>query len=200
MICLNPDDATFDDFCFSAGQPLPHTSVSIRNPETGEVLAIGEVGEICARGYNIMLGYHDNDAATRATIDADGWLHSGDLGKLDSRGFVYVTGRVKDMIIRGGENHFPAEIENLLIEHPDVAEVSVVGIPDEKWGEVIGAFIRTENDLPLNVDDLKAYCREHLSAQKTPTIWRRVDAFPLTGSGKIQKFRIRDNFVAGKYD
>ena len=200
MICLNPDDATFDDFCFSAGQPLPHTSVSIRHPETGSVVPIGEVGEICARGYNIMLGYHDNDAATRATIDADGWLHSGDLGKLDSRGFITVTGRVKDMIIRGGENHFPAEIENLLIEHPDVAEVSVVGIPDDKWGEVIGAFIRTENDMPLNEDDLRAYCREHLSAQKTPTIWRRVDAFPLTGSGKIQKFRIRDNFVAGEYD
>jgi enoyl-CoA hydratase len=139
MICLNHDNATLDDICFSAGQPLPHTSVSIRDPENGEVMPVGEVGEICASGYNIMLGYHDNEASTRVTIDADGWLHSGDLGKLDSRGFIYVTGRVKDMIIRGGENHFPAEIENLLIEHPDVAEVSVVGIPDEKWGEG-GAF------------------------------------------------------------
>jgi len=200
MICLNHDDVTLDDICFSAGQPLPHTSVSIRDPETGTVLPIGEVGEICARGYNVMLGYHDNETATRAAIDADGWLHTGDLGKLDSRGFIRITGRVKDMIIRGGENHFPAEIENLLIEHPAVAEVSVVGIPDDKWGEVIGAFIRTEDDLPLDIDDLKSWCREHLSPQKTPTIWRRVEAFPLTGSGKIQKFRIRDNFVAGEYD
>jgi len=200
MICLNHDDVTLDDICFSAGQPLPHTSVSIRDPETDTILPVGEVGEICARGYNVMLGYHDNEAATRAAIDADGWLHTGDLGKLDSRGFVRVTGRVKDMIIRGGENHFPAEIENLLIEHPDVAEVSVVGIPDDKWGEVIGAFIRTEDNLPLDIDGLRSWCREHLSPQKTPTIWRRVEAFPLTGSGKIQKFRIRDNFVAGNYD
>lgn len=200
MICLNHDDVTLDDICFSAGQPLPHTSVSIRDPETGSVLPIGEVGEICARGYNVMLGYHDNETATRAAIDADGWLHTGDLGKLDLRGFIRVTGRVKDMIIRGGENHFPAEIENLLIEHPDVAEVSVVGIPDDNWGEVIGAFIRTEDNVPLNIDKLKSWCREHLSPQKTPTLWRRVDTFPLTGSGKIQKFRIRDNFIAGVYD
>ena len=106
---------------------------------------------------------------------------------------------VKDMIIRGGENHFPAEIENLLIEHPSVAEVSVVGIPDDTWGEVIGAFIRTEVNLPLNIASLRSYCREHLSPQKTPTIWRRVETFPLTGSGKIQKFKIRENFVAGNY-
>ena len=137
--------------------------------------------------------------STREALDADGWLHTGDLGKLDSRGFIYVTGRVKDMIIRGGENHFPAEIENLLIEHPSVAEVSVVGIPDDKWGEVIGAFIRTEVNLPLNIASLRSYCREHLSPQKTPTIWRRVETFPLTGSGKIQKFKIRENFVAGNY-
>ena len=200
MICLNHDDVTIDDVCFSAGQPLPHTSVSIRDPETGAVLPIGEVGEICARGYNVMLGYHDNEVATREALDADGWLHTGDLGKLDSRGFIYVTGRVKDMIIRGGENYFPAEIENLLIEHPSVAEVSVVGIPDDTWGEVIGAFIRTEVNLPLNIASLRSYCREHLSPQKTPTIWRRVETFPLTGSGKIQKFKIRENFVTGNYD
>jgi len=200
MICLNHDDVTIDDVCFSAGQPLPHTSVSIRDPETGAVLPIGEVGEICARGYNVMLGYHDNEVATREALDADGWLHTGDLGKLDSRGFIYVTGRVKDMIIRGGENHFPAEIENLLIEYPSVAEVSVVGIPDDKWGEVIGAFIRTEVNLPLDIASLRSYCREHLSPQKTPTIWRRVETFPLTGSGKIQKFKVRENFVAGNYD
>jgi fatty-acyl-CoA synthase len=174
--------------------------VSIRDPETGAVLDVGAVGEICARGYNVMIGYHDNEEATRAAIDAESWLHTGDLGKLDKRGFIRVTGRVKDMIIRGGENHFPAEIENALIEHPQIAEVAVVGIPDEKWGEVISAFIRSDDHKPLDIDDLKSFCRNHLSPQKTPSIWRRVDAFPLTGSGKIQKFRIREKYLAGDYD
>ena len=200
MICLNHDDVTFDDICYSAGQPLPHTSVSIRHPETGAVLDVGEVGEICAKGYNVMIGYHNNFDATHAAIDEDHWLHTGDLGKLDKRGFIRVTGRVKDMIIRGGENHFPAEIENTLIESPQVAEVAVVGIPDEKWGEVIAAFVRTEEDKPLDTDDLKSFCRSHLSPQKTPSIWRHVDAFPLTGSGKIQKFKIRDKYLSGDYE
>jgi fatty-acyl-CoA synthase len=200
MICFNHDDVTLDDICYSAGQPLPHTGVSIRHPETGAVLAVGEIGEICAQGYNVMIGYHDNEEATRAAIDGDGWLHTGDLGKLDQRGFIRVTGRVKDMIIRGGENHFPVEIENTLIEHPQVAEVAVVGIPDEKWGEAIAAFIRTKDNKTLNIDDLKSTCRRYLSSQKTPTIWRRVSTFPLTGSGKIQKFRIRDKYLSGDYD
>ncbi len=200
MICLNHEDVTIDDICYSAGQPLPHTSVSIRHPETGVVLGVGEVGEICAKGYNVMMGYHNNSDATRAAIDEDNWLHTGDLGKLDERGFIRVTGRVKDMIIRGGENHFPAEIENTLIAHPQVAEVAVVGIPDKKWGEVIAAFIRTDEGGLLDTDDLKEFCRHHLSPQKTPSIWRSVDAFPLTGSGKIQKFRIREKYLSGHYD
>ena len=200
MICLNHDDVTFDDICYSAGQPLPHTSVSIRHPETGAVLEVGEVGEICAKGYNVMIGYHNNPDATHTAIDEDHWLHTGDLGKLDQRGFIQVTGRVKDMIIRGGENHFPAEIENTLMESPQVAEVAVVGIPDEKWGEVIAAFVRTAEDMPCDADNLKSFCRSHLSPQKTPSIWRHVDAFPLTGSGKIQKFKIREKYLSGDYE
>lgn len=200
MICLNHDDATLDDICYSAGQPLPHTSVSIRHSETGAILGVGEVGEICAKGYNVMIGYHNNPDATHAAIDDDHWLHTGDLGKLDQRGFIQVTGRVKDMIIRGGENHFPAEIENTLIESPQVVEVAVVGIPDDKWGEVIAAFIRTAEDAPLDADDLKSFCRSHLSSQKTPSIWRHVHAFPLTGSGKIQKFKIREKYLSGDYE
>ena len=200
MICLNHDDVTFDDICYSAGQPLPHTSVSIRHPETGAVLEVGEVGEICAKGYNVMIGYHNNPDATHTAIDEDHWLHTGDLGKLDQRGFIQVTGRVKDMIIRGGENHFPAEIENTLMESPQVAEVAVVGIPDEKWGEVIAAFVRTAEDMPWDADNLKSFCRSHLSPQKTPSIWRHVDAFPLTGSGKIQKFKIREKYLSGDYE
>lgn len=111
-----------------------------------------------------------------------------------------LTGRVKDIIIRGGENHFPTEIEDVLLEHPAVAEVPVVGVPDEKWGEVIAVFIRSRDNHELDMDRLKTYCRKHLSPQKTPSIWRRVESFPLTGSGKVQKFRIRDKYLAGDYD
>ncbi|MCU9846580.1 AMP-binding protein [Defluviimonas sp. WL0024] len=191
-------DDTIEDICGTTGQPLPQTEVSIRRVEDNRVLPVGEVGEICARGPCVMLEYHANPQATAATVDAMGWLHTGDLGRMDARGYVTVTGRVKDMIIRGGENHFPAEIENVLLNHPQVAEVAVVGLPDPKWGEVIGAFIRSTGG-PLDKAALHAHCRAEMSPQKTPNVWCQVDAFPLTGSGKIQKFVLRDRFVAGDY-
>ena len=199
MICLNHDDVTLEDICETAGQPLPRTEVSIRSPEDNNVMPLGEVGEICARGYGVMIGYNDNPEATAAAIDREGWLHTGDLGTMDARGFIRVTGRVKDMIIRGGENHFPAEIEAVLLEHPSIAEVAVVGLPDEKWGEIIAAFIRPEGEATIDAATLKAHCRAHLSPQKTPTRWCLVESFPLTGSGKVQKFAIRDGFLAGSY-
>ena len=176
---------------------MPQTEVSIRSPDDNRVLPVGEVGEICARSYAVMIGYNDNPVATAAAIDSDGWLHTGDLGTLDAQGFVRVTGRVKDMIIRGGENHFPAEIEAVLVEHPDVAQVAVVGLPDAKWGEVIAAFILS--DAVPDVTALRAHCRVHLSPQKTPSVWVQVPDFPLTGSGKVQKFAIREKFLAGNY-
>ena len=162
-------------------------------------MPIDTVGEICVRGYCTMIGYHANEKATAGAIDEEGWLHRGDLGAMDSRGFVRVTGRVKEMIIRGGENHFPAEIENVLLEHPAVAEVAVVGLPDNKWGEIVACFIRSEGNQELDPQALHRHCREHLSPQKTPVVWCRVDAFPLTGSGKIQKFMLRDGHLAGDY-
>jgi fatty-acyl-CoA synthase len=197
MICLNPVEATLEQIVETAGQPLPQTEVSIRSPEDNRVLPIGEVGEICARSYAVMIGYNDNPEATSAAIDGEGWLHTGDLGTMDAQGFVRVTGRVKDMIIRGGENHFPAEIEAVLVTHRHVAQVAVVGLPDEKWGEVIAAFILS--DQPLDVADLRTHCRTHLSAQKTPSVWVHVPDFPLTGSGKVQKFASREKFLAGSY-
>jgi fatty-acyl-CoA synthase len=202
MITVNHTDVSADHIASSAGQPLPLTEVSIRTArEDGaagvatSVVPIGAVGEICTRGYGVMIGYNDNPEATAAAIDDEGWLHTGDLGTLDEQGFLRITGRVKDMIIRGGENHFPAEIENALLEHPTVAEVAVVGLPDPKWGEVIGAFVRTVGDEPIDVDGLRAHCREVLSPQKTPSVWEQLKEFPLTGSGKIQKFAIRDGYV-----
>ena len=197
MICLNPIGATQEQIVETAGQPLPQTEVSVRSPENNQVIPIGEVGEICARSYGVMIGYNDNPEATTAAIDGDGWLHTGDLGTMDTQGFIRVTGRVKDMIIRGGENLFPAEIEAVLVEHPQIAQVCVIGLPDEKWGEIIAAFMLSETR--LEVDVLKAHCRKHLSPQKTPTTWVQVTEFPLTGSGKIQKFTIRDKFLAGGY-
>ena len=144
-----------------------------------------------------MIGYNDNPEATATAIDADGWLHTGDLGTMDQQGFVRVTGRVKDMIIRGGENLFPAGIEAVLVQHPSISQAAVVGLPDEKWGEIVGAFILSKKR--PDVSKLKAFCREHLSPQKTPTAWTWVNEFPLTGSGKVQKFAIREKYLTGGY-
>ena len=170
VICQNWADGTPDDISYSAGQPLPQTEASIRDPETDAILPIGQVGEICARGYGVMLGYHDRPEATAQAIDEHGWLHTGDLGTMDSRGVIRITGRIKDMIIRGGENHFPVEIENALLEHPSVAEVAVVGLPDPKWGEIIGAFVRSDGNRPIDVETLREHTRQLLSAQKTPVV------------------------------
>lgn len=200
VITQHFQDDALEDRCNTIGQPLPHTEVSIRRVETNQVAPIGEIGEICTRGYLTMIGYHDNDQATKDTIDQDGWLHTGDLGSMDSRGYVTITGRVKEMIIRGGENLFPAEIENTLLEHPAIEEVAVVGLPDDKWGEIVACFYRTQSNQRVSISELRAYCRQHLSAPKTPAVWCAVDEFPLTGSGKIQKFALRDQFLGGKIE
>ena len=146
-----------------------------------------------------MLAYNDNPTATAETIDGEGWLHTGDLGTMDARGYVKVTGRVKEMIIRGGENLFPAEIENVLLEHPAIAECAVVGLPDERWGEVVTCFVRLNAGATLDRAAFVAHCRQHLSAPKTPAHWFEVKEWPLTGSGKFQKFVLRDRVVSGEF-
>ena len=183
----------------TVGQPIAQTDLSIRDPHTGVVLPVGAVGEICGRSYGRMLEYNDNPVATAAALDADGWLHTGDLGTMDARGRVRVTGRVKEMIIRGGENLFPAEIENILLEHPGVAEAAVVGVPDDRWGEIVVAFLRRAPHAELNKAALVAHCRAHLAPFKTPAHWVEVHDWPLTGSGKIQKFVLRERFVSGEW-
>jgi fatty-acyl-CoA synthase len=199
LTMVGADDA-FEDVYATVGQPMPQTEISIRHPSENSVCAIGETGEICARGYSVMLGYNDDPAATAKAIDPEGWLHTGDLGTMDARGYVAITGRVKEMIIRGGENLFPAEIENIVLEHPSVAEVAVVGVPDERWGEIVVCFLRLAADQSLDRAALVAHCREHISPQKTPAHWVVVSEWPLTGSGKIQKFVLRDGFVAGRFE
>jgi fatty-acyl-CoA synthase len=190
---------SFEDVCETVGQPLPQISISIRSIEGNDVVPLDTVGEICSKGHCNMIGYNDNPDATAAAIDDQGWLHTGDLGTMDSRGFVRVTGRVKDMIIRGGENLYPVEIENILQEHPAIAEVAVVGIADEKWGEIVVCFFRAEAGLDINKQDLITHCRAHLAPHKTPVRWISVSEFPLTGSGKIKKFALRDAYERGDY-
>lgn len=194
----HPDDAV-DDKAHTLGKAMPNTEIKIIDPETGETVPFGQKGEYCTRGYHVMHEYFDNPEATAKTIDSEGWLHTGDLCSMDERGYTKIEGRLKDMIIRGGENIYPREIEELLFKHDCVAEVAVVGLPDEKFGEIVGAFMRPQPGHTIDREELHAYCRAHLSPQKTPKHWFTVEAFPLTGSGKIQKFVLRDQWVAGEH-
>lgn len=193
-----PDDS-LEDLTRTIGQPLPNVDVSIRDPHTNQPVSIDAQGEICCRGYHVMIGYNDNPEATAGAIDGEGWLHTGDLGTMDARGFVKITGRVKEMIIRGGENLFPAEIENAMLEHDGVAEVAIVGVSDEKWGEQVACFMRSAGPEKPGDAALKAFIRERLSPQKTPAFWIWVDDWPLTGSGKVQKFKLREAFESGAF-
>ncbi|HEY3597793.1 MAG TPA: AMP-binding protein [Paraburkholderia sp.] len=190
-------DEPFERRAGSVGRPLPNTEVKIVDPASGQIVPIGAVGELCVRSYAVMHGYFDDPAATRRAIDAQGWLHTGDLGSMDAHGYCSIRGRLKDMIIRGGENIYPREIEDVLVTHPDVADAAVVGVPDDKWGEVVVAFIRAVSGAQLNDAQLFDYCRERLASFKTPRHWRFVESFPQTPSGKIQKFVLRAQFAAG---
>jgi fatty-acyl-CoA synthase len=184
-----------EDQADTVGRPLPRTDVKIADPVTGKTAPLGQTGEICTRGYHVMTGYFDNPEATAAAIDPQGWLHTGDLGAMDDRGYCRIEGRLKEMIIRGGENIYPREIETVLLEHPGVADVAVVGIPDERWGEQVAAFVRSATDTPPTDTELDVFCRERLAGFKVPRHWQIVDAFPMTASGKIQKYLLRDSVV-----
>jgi fatty-acyl-CoA synthase len=188
---------TRDDQADTVGRAYPHTEVRIADPSTGATVPIGRVGEICTRGYHVMTGYFDDPAATAQAVDSDGWLHTGDLGTMDGRGYCRVQGRVKEMIIRGGENIYPQEIEMVLREHPGVTDVAVVGVSDEIWGEQVAAFIVPANEPPPLSADLDAYCRDHLARFKVPQHWVMVDTYPMTASGKIQKYLLREQFATG---
>ena len=178
---------TPDDRAETLGRPLPQTEVKIIDPRTGVTLAPGTVGEICTRGYLVMLGYLNDAEATGAAIDSDGWLHTGDLGSMDERGYCRIAGRIKEMIIRGGENIYPREIEAVLQNHPAVAEVAVVGVADRFWGEVVGAAIRTAAEASPTEAELSEFCRGRLAAYKIPARWLFTSSFPLTSTGKIRK-------------
>jgi fatty-acyl-CoA synthase len=195
-----PSDSAADKG-LTVGKPLPHTEIRIVDPTSLETVPIGSSGELWARGYFTMLGYFNMPEATAKAVTPDGWIRTGDLAVMDERGYCRIVGRCKDMIIRGGENLFPAEIEEILYRHPAVAEAAVVGLPDDHWGEVVGAFIRPHDPAaPPTIAELRSHMRAHISPQKTPTKWYAVDGYPLTGSGKIQKFAIREAWEKGAYD
>ncbi|MCP5026790.1 MAG: AMP-binding protein [Actinomycetia bacterium] len=184
-----------EDKAETIGVPLPQTEVRIVDPETGDVVEPGTAGEICARGYGVMHGYYEDPEATAATIDSEGWLHTGDLGSMDDRGYCKIVGRLKDMIIRGGENIYPREIEEVIFAHNAVGDVAVVGIPDEKWGEQVAAFVRLAPGAQVTEDELHTYVRERLAPHKTPREWVFLEELPMTASGKVQKFTLREQFV-----
>lgn len=176
----------------TVGKPLPDCEVKIVDPETGETLGPNQTGEICCKGYNVMKGYYKMPEKTREVIDEDGWLHSGDLATLDEDGYYSIVGRIKDMIIRGGENIYPREIEEFLYTMPGVLDVQVVGIPDEKYGEIVGAFIILEEGAELTEEDVRDHAVTKIARFKVPKHVFFVDEFPLTASGKIQKFILRE--------
>jgi fatty-acyl-CoA synthase len=183
---------SFEVRCTTVGRPYEFTEVAIIDSETGEHLPDGVQGEVCCRGYNVMKGYYKNSEATAEVIDKDGFLHSGDLGVRDVNGNYTITGRIKDMIIRGGENIYPREIEEFLYHLPGVKDVQVAGIPSERYGEEVGAFIIQQEDVNLSIDEVREFCRGKIARHKIPKYVLFVNEYPLTGSGKIQKFKLKD--------
>jgi fatty-acyl-CoA synthase len=169
--------------------------IKIADPLTGEAKGIGESGELMARGFLVMKGYYNMPDKSAETIDAEGWLHTGDLATMNAEGYVNIVGRVKDMIIRGGENIYPAEIEEFLMRHPKIAEAQVVGLPDSFMGEEVAAVLRLKPDGCASEDEIREYCRDGISRHKVPKYFRFVTVFPLTASGKVKKFELKEQLI-----
>jgi fatty-acyl-CoA synthase len=179
----------------TVGRVLPETEVRIVDVDTGEDCSPGEQGELWTRGYLVMKGYYKMEDKTREVIDEEGWLHTGDLAVMDENGYVKITGRAKDMIIRGGENVYPREIEEFLYTHPDISDVQVYGVPDEKYGEQVAAAVKKRQGSDLTEEDVKEFCRENIARYKVPFYVDFVEEYPMTASGKIQKYRLREAAV-----
>jgi fatty-acyl-CoA synthase len=188
-------DAPFDKRVSTVGQIHPHVEVKIIDPATNQIVPIGEKGELCTRGYSVMLGYWNNEAATRTSIDAARWMHTGDLAVMDDEGYVNIVGRIKDLIIRGGENIYPREIEEFLYTHPKIADVQIIGVPDVKYGEEVMAWVKLHAGETMTADELKDFCRGKIAHHKIPRYVKFVEAFPMTVTGKIQKFVMREESV-----
>jgi fatty-acyl-CoA synthase len=185
-------DAPLEKQVSTVGQVHPHLEVKIVDPATGLTLPRGETGELCTRGYSVMLGYWDAPDQTAQAVDAAGWMHTGDLATLDEAGYIRVVGRIKDMVIRGGENLYPREIEEFLYTHPAVADVQVVGVPDDRFGEELMAWVIVRSGCDLSAEELREFCRGRIAHFKIPRYVKLVDSFPMTVTGKVQKFKMRE--------
>jgi fatty-acyl-CoA synthase len=190
-----PDDPV-DKRVSTVGRIHPHVEAKVIDPATGRILPREAPGELCTRGYLVMLGYWENDEATAEAIDRAGWMHTGDLATIDADGYANIVGRIKDMVIRGGENVYPREVEEFLHGHPAVSDVQVIGVPDPRYGEELCAWVRVKEGQSVTGQQLHDWCRGRIATFKIPRYWRFVDAFPMTVTGKVQKFRMRETSIA----
>ena len=188
-------DDTIDRRVSTVGRVHPHVTVKVVDPDTGEVVPRGHTGELCTAGYGVMLGYWDDEAKTAEAIDADGFMHTGDLAVMDDEGYLSIVGRSKDMVIRGGENIYPREVEEFLHSHPDVVDVQVVGVPDVRYGEELCAWVQLREGTSLSAEQLRDWCTGRLAHYKIPRYVRITEEFPMTVTGKVQKYRMRETSV-----
>jgi len=180
----------------TVGVAHPHVEIRIADPDTGATLERGQPGEFCTRGYSVMTGYWEDPERTAAAIDEDGWMHTGDIGVMADDGYVNIVGRIKDMVIRGGENVYPREIEEFLYTHPDVADVQVIGVPDVKYGEELMAWIKPAPGATIDLASVQDFCRGKIAHYKIPRYVKVVDEFPMTVTGKVRKVEMRERSVA----
>jgi fatty-acyl-CoA synthase len=191
---VRPDD-TLEHRCETVGQAMPHTEIKIVDPATDQIVPRGEPGEFCARGYLVMRGYWNEPERTAEAIDPGRWMHSGDLATMDEDGYVKIVGRIKDMVIRGGENIYPREIEEFLYTHPAVADVQVIGVPDQRYGEELMAWIVPRPGASLSEDEVRAFCQGKIAHYKIPRYVKFISEFPMTVTGKVQKFKMRETAI-----
>jgi fatty-acyl-CoA synthase len=189
-------DDPLDKRVGTVGRVHPHLEVRVVDPATGDTCAVGETGELCTKGYSVMLGYWEDPERTAEVLDDEGWMHTGDLATIDADGYANIVGRIKDMIIRGGENVYPRELEEFLYGHPDVADVQVIGVPDERYGEELMAWVIVRPGASLSADEVRAYCRGKVAHFKVPRYVKVVEEFPMTVTGKVQKFKLREAAIA----
>jgi fatty-acyl-CoA synthase len=188
-------DDTLEHRCETVGQVMPHVEIKVVDPASGRIQPRGEPGELCARGYPVMRGYWNDQERTGESIDPARWMHSGDLATIDDDGYVRIVGRIKDMVIRGGENVYPREIEEFLYSHPQIADVQVIGVPDERYGEELMAWVIPRNGAELTEDEVKDFCRGKIAHFKIPRYVKFVEGFPMTVTGKVQKFKMRETAI-----
>jgi fatty-acyl-CoA synthase len=179
----------------TVGRVHPHVEVKVADPESGETVERGETGELCTRGYSVMLGYWEDPERTAGAIDAEGWMHTGDLATMDDEGYLAIVGRSKDMVIRGGENVYPREVEEFLYTHPAIADVQVIGVPDERYGEELMAWVTVSPGAALDPEEVRDFCRGQIAYFKVPRYVKLVDGFPMTVTGKVQKYKMRETAI-----